>query len=267
MAPELRPRKPAGTRRLIDPTVCTRRSWLTIYAASAPAPAPKSAPKPKAAPAKRKAAEDASPVAPKKTKASKAETAPKKSTKTAKPVKPVKSAAKAKKEEPAEPEEAAEPAEPIESAEPAVDKEDSPMAEEENDQALALAGVSDNEDDDVVVDESVAFKEGQDVGKVPKASKAVEEAAKAGKSGKEGTGVVYIGRVPHGFYEHEMRSYFSQFGDITRLRCVIPPTNRHESVYANRSLVCLATRRPVPASTLPLWSFPRRARLRSSLRP
>lgn len=29
---------------------------------------------------------------------------------------------------------------------------------------------------------------------------------------------VYIGRIPHGFYEHQMRSYFSQFGTITHLR-------------------------------------------------
>jgi hypothetical protein len=33
-----------------------------------------------------------------------------------------------------------------------------------------------------------------------------------------GGAVVYVGRIPHGFYEDEMRSYFSQFGDITRLR-------------------------------------------------
>lgn len=31
-------------------------------------------------------------------------------------------------------------------------------------------------------------------------------------------GVVYVGRIPHGFYEQQMRSYFNQFGDITRLR-------------------------------------------------
>jgi nucleolar protein 15 len=33
-----------------------------------------------------------------------------------------------------------------------------------------------------------------------------------------GGSVLYVGRIPHGFYEDEMRSYFSQFGDITRLR-------------------------------------------------
>jgi nucleolar protein 15 len=32
------------------------------------------------------------------------------------------------------------------------------------------------------------------------------------------TGVVYLGRIPHGFYEEQMRAYFSQFGDISRLR-------------------------------------------------
>ena len=29
---------------------------------------------------------------------------------------------------------------------------------------------------------------------------------------------VYLGRIPHGFYEHEMRSYFTQFGTIDKLR-------------------------------------------------
>ncbi|KAG8631978.1 hypothetical protein KVT40_001118 [Elsinoe batatas] len=31
-------------------------------------------------------------------------------------------------------------------------------------------------------------------------------------------GVIYIGRIPHGFYEPQMKAYFSQFGTITRLR-------------------------------------------------
>ena len=31
-------------------------------------------------------------------------------------------------------------------------------------------------------------------------------------------GVVYVGHIPHGFYEEEMRKYFSQFGTVTRLR-------------------------------------------------
>lgn len=50
------------------------------------------------------------------------------------------------------------------------------------------------------------------VPKVPKHTKPTK------KKNDEATGVVYIGRVPHGFYEHQMREYFSQFGDITNLR-------------------------------------------------
>jgi len=30
--------------------------------------------------------------------------------------------------------------------------------------------------------------------------------------------VVYVGRIPHGFYEEQMRAYFSQFGVIKNLR-------------------------------------------------
>ncbi|GLT48385.1 hypothetical protein SLA2020_220150 [Shorea laevis] len=30
--------------------------------------------------------------------------------------------------------------------------------------------------------------------------------------------VLYIGRIPHGFYENEMQAYFQQFGSIKRLR-------------------------------------------------
>ncbi|GFX95724.1 MKI67 FHA domain-interacting nucleolar phosphoprotein-like [Trichonephila clavipes] len=33
-----------------------------------------------------------------------------------------------------------------------------------------------------------------------------------------GPGVIYIGHIPHGFYEKEMKAYFSQFGKIRRLR-------------------------------------------------
>lgn len=33
-------------------------------------------------------------------------------------------------------------------------------------------------------------------------------------------GVVFIKHLPHGFFEEQMRNYFSQFGDVTRLRLV-----------------------------------------------
>jgi nucleolar protein 15 len=31
-------------------------------------------------------------------------------------------------------------------------------------------------------------------------------------------GTLYLGRIPHGFYEEQIKEYFSQFGDVTRLR-------------------------------------------------
>eukprot|EP00252_Welwitschia_mirabilis_P026269 TRINITY_DN8539_c0_g1_i1.p1 TRINITY_DN8539_c0_g1~~TRINITY_DN8539_c0_g1_i1.p1 ORF type:complete len:217 (+),score=37.40 TRINITY_DN8539_c0_g1_i1:160-810(+) len=34
----------------------------------------------------------------------------------------------------------------------------------------------------------------------------------------KGATVLYIGRIPHGFYENEMRGFFSQFGTIKNLR-------------------------------------------------
>lgn len=33
---------------------------------------------------------------------------------------------------------------------------------------------------------------------------------------KQGSKVVYLGRIPHGFYEEEMRGFFSQFGQVGR---------------------------------------------------
>ncbi|KOX77427.1 MKI67 FHA domain-interacting nucleolar phosphoprotein-like [Melipona quadrifasciata] len=33
-------------------------------------------------------------------------------------------------------------------------------------------------------------------------------------------GIIYLGHIPHGFYEEEMTDYFKQFGKITRVRIV-----------------------------------------------
>ena len=31
-------------------------------------------------------------------------------------------------------------------------------------------------------------------------------------------GVVYLGHIPHGFYEEELRGFFSQFGKVSRVK-------------------------------------------------
>ncbi|KAI9250622.1 mki67 interacting nucleolar phosphoprotein [Sporodiniella umbellata] len=35
---------------------------------------------------------------------------------------------------------------------------------------------------------------------------------------KPAGGVIYLGRIPHGFYEKEMKAYFKQFGSVGRVR-------------------------------------------------
>lgn len=95
--------------------------------------------------------------------------------------------------------------------------------EELDEQTKALIKTVDVEDVDGAQSGVVLFEEGQDVGKIPELSKkqkkkAQKELAAGSSKVKEDTGVIYIGRLPHGFYEHEMRSYFSQFGPIRNLR-------------------------------------------------
>ncbi|PYH97582.1 hypothetical protein BO71DRAFT_346706 [Aspergillus ellipticus CBS 707.79] len=107
------------------------------------------------------------------------------------------------------------------------DKEDESAASdasqsegEEDDRTVALIrGFESSGDEDESGDEG--FNPDQPVPKIPDSKKAKRKILKkqrenAGSAEEPGT--VYIGRIPHGFYEHQMREYFSQFGEITRLR-------------------------------------------------
>lgn len=47
-----------------------------------------------------------------------------------------------------------------------------------------------------------------------------------------GGAVVYISRLPHGFFESELRSYLSQFGSVTRLRLSRNPRTGSSRHYA-----------------------------------
>ncbi|KAF2672659.1 hypothetical protein BT63DRAFT_396379 [Microthyrium microscopicum] len=69
---------------------------------------------------------------------------------------------------------------------------------------------SEEEDDGIALDKLPA---------VPAATDADKKALEKKKDGhQEDTGTLYIGHLPHGFYEHQMRAYFSQFGTVTQLR-------------------------------------------------
>ncbi|KAI8662903.1 hypothetical protein LRP88_07111 [Fusarium phalaenopsidis] len=164
---------------------------------------PNGAAKPvKAVKGKRKAAEDGSPVSLKKQKSVK------KVAVTSKSVE--KPAQKSKKSK------AVEEVKVVEEEETTtLDIPDESESEaEESNEVKAIVEELDSGDEDITEGDAV-FKPGQDVGKIPKVSKEVQKAA---EGADEDAGVIYIGRIPHGFYEHEMRQYFEQFGTILALR-------------------------------------------------
>lgn len=140
------------------------------------------------------APEEASPVATKKQKPAKATP---------------KSTPKSKKAAP-KPEPEAEAVENTETSVIAVEDADSDDEVDADIQALA-AGL---DPEDAPEGDGTVFEPGQDVGKIPKFKKQ----KKLTDGAKEEPGVVFISRLPHGFYEHELRGYFSQFGPINRLR-------------------------------------------------
>lgn len=94
--------------------------------------------------------------------------------------------------------------------------EDDSNDEPDDHTAALLAGFESDGDEGIVL--GSGFKEGQKIPTVPQEEKTAKMLEDVKKGAVEGPGVVYVGRIPHGFYEHEMREYFSQFGDINRLR-------------------------------------------------
>jgi nucleolar protein 15 len=95
---------------------------------------------------------------------------------------------------------------------------------EEDDQTLALIQGFESDGDEEDAGKAGDLGDNQDPPTLPtgapamskKQQKKLKQLAESGTT--EEPGVVYIGRLPHGFYEHEMKAYFSQFGNILRLR-------------------------------------------------
>ncbi|KAK5090937.1 nucleolar protein [Lithohypha guttulata] len=83
------------------------------------------------------------------------------------------------------------------------------------DAAPALLTGFDSESEDLAEDKSF---DASKVQPIPQFKKTSRKLRKAKETPSDGPGVVYIGRIPHGFYESQMREYFAQFGDISRLR-------------------------------------------------
>ncbi|KAI4749807.1 hypothetical protein E4T45_14832, partial [Aureobasidium sp. EXF-8846] len=108
---------------------------------------------------------------------------------------------------------------------PAVEEEeialanetDSEAEAEEDDQTAALlAGFESSDDENDPQDDGIALDK---LPAVPNMKEVRKQLKDAQQTDDENTpGVIYIGRLPHGFFEAQMREYFSQFGDITHLR-------------------------------------------------
>jgi nucleolar protein 15 len=47
-----------------------------------------------------------------------------------------------------------------------------------------------------------------------------KKSKKSGSVPSDGSSVVYLGHIPHGFYEQELRKFFSQFGKLEKLKLV-----------------------------------------------
>ncbi|OCH93018.1 hypothetical protein OBBRIDRAFT_772212 [Obba rivulosa] len=111
------------------------------------------------------------------------------------------------------------PSQPAEEEEGSGPDEDAESGDEEDGH---LWGFSTDDEDDSSDDEISGELDGLDVSKLPTIAKddavVKKKLEKAKKQPAGDLGVIYLGRIPHGFYEDQMRAYFSQFGDVTRLR-------------------------------------------------
>ena len=97
-----------------------------------------------------------------------------------------------------------------------IKAETAPDSDEEIDTAPALLTGFDSDNDDLAEDKDLDTKNGP--APIPQFKKTSKKLRQAKQKGNDGPGVVYIGRIPHGFYESQMKEYFSQFGEISRLR-------------------------------------------------
>ncbi|EEQ46877.1 conserved hypothetical protein [Candida albicans WO-1] len=100
------------------------------------------------------------------------------------------------------------------------EEESSGDEEEEVEKEDNINGLSDEEHEEVQQQQqNKANKSGHSVNKIIKTSEATATNTSANnKSTKSKSGVIYIGRLPSGFQESELKTYFSQFGDVINVK-------------------------------------------------
>ncbi|KAG2035855.1 RNA-binding domain-containing protein [Suillus americanus] len=105
---------------------------------------------------------------------------------------------------------------PVKEPEVASEKSGSSDAEDDD----HLYGFSTDEDDSS--DEDAIADQGIDIGRLPTVAKddatVKRKLENAKRHPTQDRGVIYMGCLPHGFYEDQLKGYLSQFGDVTRLR-------------------------------------------------
>ncbi|KAG9245479.1 hypothetical protein BJ878DRAFT_501261 [Calycina marina] len=116
-------------------------------------------------------------------------------------------------------------------------EEDTAMADEDQDEIddqteeLLKGFESDGDEEDAM--KEVGLEAGQDVPRIPLSKKEKKKLKRDAEiEASEKPGVLYIGRIPHGFYEHEMREYFKQFGTILKLRLSRNPKTGNSRHFA-----------------------------------
>ncbi|KAJ1800005.1 hypothetical protein LPJ59_001421 [Coemansia sp. RSA 2399] len=121
-----------------------------------------------------------------------------------------------------------------------VDEEEEEVGSDEDeseiDEEALLAGIQGSSDSEISESEDEqddSFGKGTDVIDLDtKEGKRLRSRLEKAAKNTEKPGVVFVGRIPHGFYEDGMRGYFSQFGDIKRLRLSRNPTTGKSRHYA-----------------------------------
>ncbi|KAH7341717.1 hypothetical protein B0J17DRAFT_647655 [Rhizoctonia solani] len=110
---------------------------------------------------------------------------------------------------------------PVVPLEPQSDEEQSEQ-EEGDEEETHIQGFSTDEDSSDDDGDEAPELPGIDLAKLPTVAKddatVKRRLEQARKEPSQDRGVLFLGQIPHGFYEDEMKAYFSQFGDVTRLR-------------------------------------------------
>ena len=83
--------------------------------------------------------------------------------------------------------------------------------------AALIAGFSSSEDESSDDEEAgISVKKLSHAPRIKEIQKTIKDATSSDP--ERSPGVIYIGHVPHGFFEPQMKAYFSQFGEILHLR-------------------------------------------------